>query len=240
MHKSSVTHYIRTADLTSKSATKGETMEWMSGWIQGIIIAVIISTIIEMILPEGTSKKYIKVVIGVYILFSIVSPVISKVTGNEFRVSDILDLEKYMEKSKESSNMQNQITSQNQGQIKEIYLSSIKSDIKQKIENKGYQVQSLDLKVENDEQYTLKELRLQVSKEAVETNSQTTNKNTNQIVENVQEVSIKIGNNTQTSNNLEANKQSKKNTISSQNRRELKDYLSSVYEISTKNIFINE
>ncbi|MCI9247167.1 MAG: stage III sporulation protein AF [Clostridia bacterium] len=215
-------------------------MEWMSGWIQGIIIAVIISTIIEMILPEGTSKKYIKVVIGVYILFSIVSPVISKVTGNEFRVSDILDLEKYMEKSKESSNMQNQITSQNQDQIKEIYLSSIKSDIKQKIENKGYQVQSLDLKVENDEQYTLKELRLQVSKEAVETNSQSTNKNTNQIVENVQEVSIKIGNNTQTSNNLEANKQSKKNTISSPNRRELKDYLSSVYEISTKNIFINE
>lgn len=215
-------------------------MEWMSGWIQGIIIAVIISTIIEMILPEGTSKKYIKVVIGVYILFSIVSPVISKVTGNEFRVSDILDLEKYMEKSKESSNMQNQITSQNQGQIKEIYLSSIKSDIKQKIENKGYQVQSLDLKVENDEQYTLKELRLQVSKEAVETNSQSTNRNTNQIVENVQEVSIKIGNNTQTSNNLEANKQSKKNMISSQNRKELKDYLSSVYEISTKNIFINE
>ena len=81
---------------------------------------------------------------------------------------------------------------------------------------------------------------MQVSKEAVETNSQSTNKNTNQIVENVQEVSIKIGNNTQTSNNLEANKQSKKNTISSQNRRELKDYLSSVYEISTKNIFINE
>ena len=81
---------------------------------------------------------------------------------------------------------------------------------------------------------------MQVSKEAVETNSQSTNKNTNQIVENVQEVSIKIGNNTQTSNNLEANKQSKKKTISSQNRRELKDYLSSVYEISTKNIFINE
>ena len=215
-------------------------MEWMSGWIQGIIIAVIISTIIEMILPEGTSKKYIKVVIGVYILFSIVSPVISKVTGNEFRVSDILDLEKYMEKSKNSSNMQNQLTNQNQNQIKDIYLSSIKSDIKQKIENKGYQVQSLDLKVENDEQYTLKELRLQVSKEAVETNSQSTNKNTNQIVENVQEVSIKIGNNTQNENKSPVNTQNKKNTISSQNRKELKDYLSSVYEISTKNIFINE
>lgn len=216
-------------------------MEWMSGWIQGIIIAVIISTIIEMILPEGTSKKYIKVVIGVYILFSIVSPVISKVTGNEFRVSDILDLEKYMEKSKESSSMQNQLENQNQSQIKDIYLSSIKSDIKQKVENKGYQVQSINLEVENDEQYTLKQLRLQVSKEAVETNSNAiNNKNTNQIVENVQEVSISIGNNTQTSNNSVANTQNKKSTLSSQNRKELKDYLSSVYEISTKNIFINE
>lgn len=216
-------------------------MEWMSGWIQGIIIAVIVSTIIEMILPEGTSKKYIKVVIGVYILFSIVSPVISKVTGNEFRVSDILDLEKYMEKSKESSSMQNQLENQNQNQIKDIYLSSIKSDIKQKIENKGYQVQSINLEVENDEQYTLKQLRLQVSKEAVEINSNATNhKNTNQIVEDVQEVSISIGNNTQTSNNSVTNTQNKKSTLSSQNRKELKDYLSSVYEISTKNIFINE
>ncbi len=216
-------------------------MEWMSGWIQGIIIAVIISTIIEMILPEGTSKKYIKVVIGVYILFSIVSPVISKVTGNEFRVSDIFDLEKYMEKSKNSSNMQNQLTNQNQNQIKDIYLSSIKSDIKQKVENKGYQVQSIDLEVENDEQYTLKKLSLKVSKEAVETSSNVdTNQNTNQIVENVQEVNISIGNNTQTLNNSEVNTQNKKSTISSQNRKELKDYLSSVYEISTKNIFINE
>lgn len=216
-------------------------MEWMSGWIQGIIIAVMISTIIEMILPEGTSKKYIKVVIGIYILFSIVSPVISKVTGKELRVSDILDLEKYMEKSENSSSMQNQLANQNQSQIKDIYLSSIKSDIKQKVENKGYQVQSVDLEVENDEQYTLKQLRLQVSKEAIETSSNvTTNKNTNQIVENVQEINIKIGNNMQVSNNSEATTQNKKNTISSQNRKELKEYLSSVYEISTKNIFINE
>lgn len=169
------------------------------------------------------------------------SPVISKVTGNEFRVSDILDLEKYIEKSKNNSSMQNQLESQNQNQIKDIYLSSIKSDIKQKVENKGYQVQSIELEVENDEQYTLKKLSLQVSKEAVETSSNVdTNQNTNQIVENVQEVNISIGNNTQTSNNSKTNTQNKKSTISSQNRKELKDYLSGVYEISTKNIFINE
>ena len=101
-------------------------MEWISGWIQGIIIAVIISTIIEMILPEGTSKKYIKVVIGVYILFSMVSPVITKITGNNFKVSEMFELDKYIEKSKDNKSMQNEITNKNQNQIKEIYLTSIK------------------------------------------------------------------------------------------------------------------
>ena len=78
-------------------------MNWISNWIQGIIIAVIIGTIIEMLLPEGNCKKYVKVVIGVYILFSIVSPVITKVTGSEFRVSDIYDINSYIEASTKST-----------------------------------------------------------------------------------------------------------------------------------------
>ena len=42
-------------------------IEWISDWAGSIIVAVIIGTIIEMILPSGNSKKYIKMVIGVYI-----------------------------------------------------------------------------------------------------------------------------------------------------------------------------
>ena len=95
-------------------------MGWVSNWIQGIIIAVVISTIVEMILPEGNSKKYIKVVIGVYILFSIVSPVISKVTGNSFQVSDILNIDEYIEAS--SSNTYQNLEQSQEQQIKEIYI----------------------------------------------------------------------------------------------------------------------
>lgn len=36
-------------------------------------------------------------------MFSIVSPVITKVTGNEFRVSDIYDINTYIEVSTKSS-----------------------------------------------------------------------------------------------------------------------------------------
>ena len=213
-------------------------MEWVSGWIQGIIIAVIISTIIEMILPEGNSKKYIKVVIGVYILFSIVSPVISKVTGNSFNLTDIIDLDEYIEASKSNSSMQNQLENQNEEQIKEIYLSSMKNDIMEKIENKGYIVNSVEIEVEDDDQYTLKKIILEVEKKTETTNSNSNESESNNTVLGVNEVKINVSN---TETNTEEKKSAnKKNTISSQAKKEIKEYLNGVYEISTKNIFINE
>lgn len=48
----------------------------ISTWAEQVIIAVIIATIIELILPNGNSKKYIKIVIGVYILYTITFPII--------------------------------------------------------------------------------------------------------------------------------------------------------------------
>lgn len=213
-------------------------MEWVSGWIQGIIIAVIISTIIEMILPEGNSKKYIKVVIGVYILFSIVSPVISKVTGNSFNLTDIIDLDEYIEASKSNSSMQNQLENQNEEQIKEIYLSSMKNDIMEKIENKGYIVNSVEIEVEEDDQYTLKKIILEVEKKTETTSSNSNESERNNTVLEVNEVKISVSN---TETNTEEKKSAnKKNTISSQAKKEIKEYLNGVYEISTKNIFINE
>lgn len=57
----------------------------ISSWAEQVIIAVIIATIIEMILPNGNSKKYIKTVIGVYIVYTIISPVITLITRNGLR-----------------------------------------------------------------------------------------------------------------------------------------------------------
>ena len=82
---------------------------------------MIIGTIIEMILPEGNSKKYIKVVIGIYVLFSIVSPVITKFTGKDIQVSDVIDLDKYVEEVKETSKLQNTIQYDNENNIMNIY-----------------------------------------------------------------------------------------------------------------------
>ena len=44
----------------------------ISKWSQSIIIAIVIGSIITMILPEGKNKKYIKMIIGVYIFVMII------------------------------------------------------------------------------------------------------------------------------------------------------------------------
>ena len=63
-------------------------IEWISRWAEQIVVAVIIATVIEMILPNGNNKKYVKVVIGIYILFTIISPIITKISGK-----NLIDLE---------------------------------------------------------------------------------------------------------------------------------------------------
>ncbi len=195
-------------------------MNWISGWIQGIIIAVIIGTIIEMLLPDGNCKKYVKVVIGVYILFSIVSPVITKVTGNEFRVSDIYDINTYIEVSAKSS--QENIENSQQNQIKQVYITNLKNDMKQKIQEKGYSVKSLTLEISNDEQYTLKKIFAQVSKRKNEENND---------VKGVNEINITISNTTE---NIEEDI-----SISTKEQNDLKAYLSGIYNLEEKNININ-
>lgn len=225
-------------------------MEWVSSWIQGIIIAVIISTIIEMILPEGNSKKYIKVVIGVYILFSIVSPVISKVTGTSFQVSDIFNIDEYIEAS--SSNTYQNLEQSQEEQIKEIYISSLKSDMKEKIENKGYTVVDITLEVADNEEYTLNKITLDLKKQ--ENNSTQEDKSSNSISENtniqsteastinsiqeVNEINITIGNK-DSANGTKSEEKTKNETLSSKEQNELKEYLSGVYEIEKQNININ-
>lgn len=195
-------------------------MNWISGWIQGIIIAVIIGTIIEMLLPDGNCKKYVKVVIGVYILFSIVSPVITKVTGNEFRVSDIYDINTYIEVSAKSS--QENIENSQQNQIKKVYITNLKNDMKQKIQEKGYSVKSLTLEISNDEQYTLKKIFAQVSKKKDEETND---------VKGVNEINVIISNTTE--------EKEENISISTKEQNDLKAYLSGIYNLEEKNININ-
>ena len=200
-------------------------IDWISTWAQSIIIAVIIATIIEMILPSGSSKKYIKVVTGVYILFTIISPVITKFTGKTLAVSDILELDSYVNEIKQKEVLQNLLAENNSSSIKDIYTANLKNDIKNKLKQKGYSANNIVLTVGDDKNYALNKIEIDIEK--IKEAKQEVNE-----IEAVNKINITISNTVVENNN-------NKSSISDKEKEKIKQYLSSVYEIDEKDILVN-
>lgn len=220
-------------------------IEWISNWAGGIIVAVVIGTIIEMILPEGNSKKYIKMVIGVYILFTIVSPVITKFTGNSMQVSDVLDIDQYIEEAKNSVEVHNTLVENNEQNIREMYISGIEDDMKAKLEAKGYLVKNIELGISSDDTYTINTIRLEIEKvkdeevnNEIDDDNSKDNKNIEK-VEKIEKVNIDSDNSLNNTESTNEEKDTNQTDLSNKEVTDIKEYLSSVYEVNEDNIAIN-
>ena len=108
-------------------------IKFVSSWTEQIVIAVIIVTIIELILPKNKNKKYIQMVMGIYVLFNIISPIIK----NKEAISiDEYNIEKYETKSQyeiDQSSMDER--------IEKIYLEELENKITSRFEEEGYYVE---------------------------------------------------------------------------------------------------
>ena len=117
-------------------------IEFLSKWIEGIAIAVIIASIFEMILPNGNIKKYVKVILGIYIVFSIISPFSeNKVKGN-FDFSKKVD--ELFENSNTKDNSKEESTSEQR--LNKIYENTFEKELVQTIEKEGFIVYKCNVK----------------------------------------------------------------------------------------------
>ena len=135
-------------------------MVFLNSWLQGIIISVIIATIIEMILPSGNTKKYIKVVLGIYVVFNIITPIINQFTNSSFEISSIINIEEFTKEMETFETNSNNIDKSNEENIKQIYQANLKNDITAKLGEKGYKVTDIKLQIENDETYEIKSISI--------------------------------------------------------------------------------
>lgn len=208
----------------------------MSTWAEQIIVAVIIAGIIEMILPKGNNKKYVKAIIGVYILFTIISPVISKITDIDFQ--DI-DYEEYFKQTETYQTMSQDLSNNNDKSVEEIYISNLKQDMKNKLQEKGYIAENIEVDIElKDEANYGKINKIILSVYKNEESNDDVSKDTSINTISINKIEeVKIGNNV---NNVNTNIQVKKGEIKNGEKNEIKEYLSGVYEINKKNIKINE
>ena len=111
-------------------------INFLSSWVKNLALALIIVSILEMILPNNKTKKYVKMIMGLYILFSIISPFIEN--SNKFNFDDLV-YENYIEKVSSIDTNVNQNSMDNR--LSEIYKEQLEKDIIQKIEKKGYEVE---------------------------------------------------------------------------------------------------
>ena len=100
-------------------------IEFFSSWAKGIGVTVVIISIIEMLLPNNNSKKYIRMVLGIYLIFNIVSPLIKN--------KDILNVNNINlnETTISTSSEEVDQTSMNK-RIKKLYEQKLEKDITKK------------------------------------------------------------------------------------------------------------
>ena len=198
-------------------------INFINSWAQGIILAVIIATIIEIILPEGKNKKYVKTVIGIYILFTIIYPLINKFT--KLNINTLIEnTTKQMSTYQES----NSLKIDTDKYIESTYKKKIEEDIKNKANEKNLNITFLNVYIETEDENRYGMLNNLVMK--VE-NGKTNEKNSN-TVNQIKEVNI--------SKNVQNNETIENKTVTEKEINEFKEYINTTYYLEKEKIHINE
>ena len=206
-------------------------LEFLSEWVEGIAIAVIIASIFEMILPKGNIKKYVKMILGVYVIFSIISPFVDSNALYSFDIDETID-----EYTENISNSLDSAESSSSNDLNEMYVSSFEDEIIELIETQGYEVSECNVDAildSDDEDAGIKEIYIKLkSKTNIDNNTNDENSISINSVETIEEVEIAVGDNKSSESNEESD-------ISSADVQELKTYISEKLEIDENVINID-
>lgn len=189
----------------------------ISSWAEQVIIAVIIGTIIEMILPKGNTEKYIKTVIGIYILYTIISPVIGVFTGKDLKLT-YSDYEKYFNYTNEQAMVEDEVNNVSINTIENTYKTEIERQIKNDIEGMGFKLNAMSLEF-NIQEGNIKNVNLVIDRKEKESEN-------NKIAIN----NIEIG---------KSENKTQENSLTRQEIENIKEKLKEDYGIDKEEIRIN-
>lgn len=148
-------------------------IEFLSSWTKGLGVTIVIVSILEMLLPNNKTKKYIRMVLGVFVIFNIISPLIQN--KEKLNLSN-LEIENYTTVQTTSSVDQTSMDER----INKLYEEELEKDIRKKVEEKGYKVKNAKISTtrNDDEEWEIKQIQLNIEK------SQEPIKEANETVEN--------------------------------------------------------
>lgn len=204
-------------------------IENLSTWVKTIVLAVIIVSILEMLLPNNKTKKYVKMVMGIFILYNIISPFIKNKESISF---ENIDINKY------SSNNVNTIEINQESmdkRLEELYVQEIEKDVTKKIEKQGYIVKSCKVNAkisDNEDQTGITKIMLKVEKGEQEEKKEEDDIE-KKIVSEIQKVK-KIDTSLSNDDNNKSDSKIEKSDI-----QNIKQFLIKEYEVNEKCLEIN-
>ena len=213
-------------------------IDFLSTWAKSLGLSIIVISILEMILPNNKTKKYVRMIFGIYIIFNIISPFIKN--------KDIIDVSTYdfNEYGNYTTNQSNLNESSMNTKIKEIYIEELEKDITEKINELGYNVTTCNvyatLSSENEESYIEQiELKVEKGEEKQENQENQDEEETfeNKLVSEIQK--IKPVNTTITKNNQSNNQDENQKSINMSDIQKIKKFLIEEYGVDEKCLKIN-
>ena len=194
----------------------------VNSWAQGLIIAVIICVIIEMILPEGNNKKYIKIVLSMYILFTIIYPLVNKINKQDIGLNSIIKNTNYEIKKYEA----NTAVIETNSYIEKTYKNKLEENIINSLKEKGYKVLDINLYLETQEEDKYGQIN------SIVLNIDRKNNDENISSNSINTVKINVSKN--------ENIVQEKPIITIKEINVLKDFIENSYSIEKERIHINE
>ncbi len=215
-------------------------IEFLSSWAKGLGLAIIVISILEMLLPNNKTKKYVRMVFGIYIIFNILSPFINN--------KDILDVSSYDLNEyigDYTTNQTNEEQTSVNSRIEEIYIEELEKDITKKIEDLGYQVTTCNvyatLSSQNEENY-IEEIVLTVEKneqqENTEENEQQEETIEDKLVEEIQKIKP-VNTTVGKINKIDKEQDDSKQNISNSDIQKIKKFLKEEYGVEETCLKIN-
>ena len=208
-------------------------INFLSSWVKNLALALIIVSILEMILPNNKTKKYVKMVMGLYILFSIISPFIEN--SSKFNLNNI-DFNSYIEGTQTRSSITEEVDQTSMdNRLNQIYKEELEKDITQKIEEKGYEVESCKVVAhisQNDS--GIEKITLKISGKTSQNEEKQENTIEDKIVtevQKIQKIDISISKNKE---NDEEQQGEASTNITKTDIKIIKDLLISEYGVSEK------
>ena len=212
-------------------------INFLSSWVKNLSLALIIVSILEMILPNNKTKKYVKMVMGLYILFSIISPFMEN--SDEFNLNNV---NLYLEETEQTSSISDNIDqSSMDNRLNEIYKEQLQKDIITKIQDMGYEIESCKVTAHISQEDSgiekiILKIKSKINEGDEEKETDTMESRLVQEIQKIQKVEINISENEEDNEN---NTNQETTNLTKTDIKIIKDFLIKEYGVNEECLRIN-